>query len=67
MEKTRPMKEEMDAKVFIFGQSTHFSFVNSIITVLLSIYTWTYKQFCFFLPRKKSKQEKLKYYYYYII
>ena len=39
MEKTRPMREEMDGKVFISRQSWHFLFIVKIIKALFPICT----------------------------
>ena len=62
IEKTRSMKEEMDGKVFISGQSRHISFVIFLIKVLFPTLNLDLacKQFCL-PPRKKYKQEKWKY------
>ena len=43
MEKTRPMKEEMDGEVFISRQSRHFSFIDSIFKVLFRICTLNWR------------------------
>ena len=43
MEKTRSMKEEMDGKLFVSGQSRHFSFVNSMIKALFPFCTLTWR------------------------
>ena len=42
MEKTRPMREEMDEKLFIFRQSRHLIFVVNMIKVLFPICTLTW-------------------------
>ena len=41
MEKTLPMRKEMDGKVFICRQSGHFSFVKKMIKVLFLLCTLT--------------------------
>ena len=38
-EKSRPMKEEMDGKIFMFLQSWHFLFIVDMFKVLFPIYT----------------------------
>ena len=43
MEKTRPMREEMDGKVIISRHSRHFFIVNSTFKVLLPICTSTWR------------------------
>ena len=43
MEWTRPMREEMDAKVFISRQSRHFCFAVVITNVLFTICTFTWR------------------------
>ena len=43
MEKTRPMKGEMDGDVFISRQSRHFFFINGMIKVLFPICTLTWR------------------------
>ena len=35
MENTRPMREEMDGKVFISRQTWHFSFADNMIKVFI--------------------------------
>ena len=43
MEKTRPMREEMDEKMFISRQSQHFSFAVSMIKVFFPVCTLTWR------------------------
>ena len=43
MEKTLSMKEEMEGEVFISRQSWHFSFIDNMIKVLFSIFTFNWR------------------------
>ena len=43
IEKTRPMRWEMDGNVFISRQSWHFSFIANLIKVLFRICTSTWR------------------------
>ena len=54
MEKTGPMRVEIDGKVFISHQSCHFSFIANMIEVLfpLCALTWRVKNYV-------SRQEKV--------
>ena len=62
MEKMKPMRKEMDGKVFISSQFWQFSLVNNTISVFFfTLYPdLAGKQLCF-SPRKGYKQEKEKY------
>ena len=42
MEKTRPMREKIDGKMFIFCQGRHFFIVDNFIKLLFRIFTLTW-------------------------
>ena len=52
-QKRRPMKGEMDEKVFVSHQSWHFAFVNNVIEVFFPIYILTWR-----VNNYVSRQEK---------
>ena len=62
MHKTRPMKEEMDRKMFISRRRRHFLFRDSIIKVLFPNCTLTWRVNNYVLPpRKRSIKNSLRY------
>ena len=58
MEKTRPMREEMDKKVFIFRESRHFFFLVNMNKVVFPFCTFTWRLNVSFPAREKPDLQK---------
>ena len=61
MERTRPVREELDGNMFISRQIHHFSSVHFMIEVLFSIFTVKWRVNNYVSSQKRDKLEKQKY------
>ena len=63
VEKTQPLREEMDGKVFISRQSRHFLFIVNVVKKLSPICTLNWRVNNYIAIKKRYQEENREYCY----